>query len=154
MIHLILSGWEKPLTDALMHVNCINVWYIDTWWKWMGMKPDQQGKCWCMRYHGGRLATELSWWHLGFAGFGWWLLWWAIRTLCWGAILPNLFLVRPHDLVSASLSLIPLANLVVARGGYVWVGDLSGQYPRDCGRLGEIEPWLGVDYDRAVMGRW
>jgi hypothetical protein len=33
-----------------------------------------------------------------------------------------------------------------------WVGDLSGQNPGVCGRLGEVEPCLGVSYDRAVLG--
>jgi hypothetical protein len=33
-----------------------------------------------------------------------------------------------------------------------WVGDLSGQDPGVCGRLGDIEPCLGVGYDRAILG--
>jgi hypothetical protein len=86
------------------------------------------------------------------ASFGWWLLWKTIRTMCCGAISPNLFPVRPHELVWESLSLIPLAGLIVVRGGYVlgWRPEWSG--PGVCGRLGEVEPWLGVGYDRAVLG--
>jgi hypothetical protein len=34
-----------------------------------------------------------------------------------------------------------------------WVGDMSGQDPGVCGRLGEVEPCLGVGYDRAILGR-
>jgi hypothetical protein len=48
--------------------------------------------------------------------------------MCCGAISPNLFPVRPHELVWESLSLIPLAGLVVVRGGYVlgWRPEWSG----------------------------
>jgi hypothetical protein len=70
-----------------------------------------------------------------------------------GAISPNFFLVRPHELVWESLSLIPLADLVVVRGGYVLGWRLEWSGPGDCGRLSEVGPWLGVGYDRAVLGR-
>jgi len=73
--------------------------------------------------------------------------------MCCGAISPNLLSVRPYELVWASLSLIPLANLVVVRGGYVWSETWIGQDPRICGRLVGVEPWLGVGYDGAVSGR-
>jgi hypothetical protein len=126
--------------------------YLDTWWYWMEMRPEQHGKCWSMHYRGGRLATELPWWHLGFASFGWWLLWWTIRTVCCGAISPNLFPVRPHELVWESLSLIPLVGLVVVRSGYVlgWRPEWLG--PGVCGRLGEVEPCLGDDYWQSRLG--
>ena len=73
--------------------------------------------------------------------------------MCCGAISPNLLLVRPHELVWASLSLIPLANLVVVRGGYVWDETWIGQDPGICGRLVGVKPRLGVGYDGAVSGR-
>jgi hypothetical protein len=137
---------------ALMPWCMLIILYLDTWWYWMEMRPEPHGKCWSMRYRGGRLATEVPWWHLGFASFGWWLLWWTIRTVCCGAISPNLFLVRPHELVWESLSLIPLAGLVVVRGGYVlgWRPEWLG--PGVCGRLGEVEPCLGVGYWQSRLG--
>jgi hypothetical protein len=73
--------------------------------------------------------------------------------VCCGAISPNLFPVRPHELVWESLSLIPLAGLVVVRGGYVLGWRPEWSVPGVCGRLGEVEPCLGVGYDRAVLGR-
>ena len=72
-----------------------------------------------MRYRGGRLATELCRGDIsGLVGYGCGCPD-EPRTVCCGAISPNLLSVRPHELVWASLSLIPLANLVVVRGGYV-----------------------------------
>jgi hypothetical protein len=70
------------------------------------------------------------------------------------AISPNLCSVRPRVQEWDGLSLIPLANLVVVRGGcvYVWVKTESGQDPRVCGRLGEVMPWLGVGYVDTVSG--
>jgi hypothetical protein len=73
--------------------------------------------------------------------------------VCCGAISPNLFPVRPHELVWESISLIPLAALVVIRGGYVlgWRPECLG--PGFVGGLGEVEPCLSVGYDIAVLGR-
>ena len=96
----------------------------------MWMRSWQCGMCWCMRYRGGRLATELCRGDIsGLVGYGCWLPWWALRTECCGAISPNLPSVRPHELVWVSLSLIPLANLVVVRGGYVLGWDLDWSRP-------------------------
>ena len=57
------------------------------------------------------------------------------------------------SLYGQALSLIPLANLLVVRGGYVWSEAWIGQDPGVCGRLVGVEPRLGVGYDRAVSGR-
>ena len=71
--------------------------------------------------------------------------------MCCGAISPNLLSVRPHEFVWANLSLFPLANLVVVRGGYI-LGVIPGlvKTPGVCGRLVGVEPRLGVGYDGAV----
>ena len=57
-----------------------------------------------------------------------------------------------HELVWESLSLIPLAGLVVFWGGYVlgWRPEWSG--PGVCGRLGKVEPCLGVGYWQSRLG--
>jgi hypothetical protein len=86
------------------------------------LRPGQCGMCWCMRYHGGRHAVELCRGDIP----GWMVLvgycpgdepW----TEYYGAISPNLFLVRPHVLGWGSLSLIPLASLVVVPR-WIWLG--------------------------------
>ena len=97
----------------------------------MGMRPGQCGMCWSMRYRGGRLATERCRGDTsGLVGYGCWLPWWTLRTVCCGAISPNLLSVRPHEFVWANLSLIPLANLVVVRGGYILGWYLDWSRPR------------------------
>jgi hypothetical protein len=62
--------------------------------------------------------------------------------------------VRSRVLEWDGLSLIPLANLVVVRGGcvYVWVETESGQDPMVCGQLSEVMPWLGVGYVDTISG--
>ena len=73
--------------------------------------------------------------------------------MCCGAISPNLLSVRPHELVWASLSLIPLANLVVVRGGYVWSETWIGQDPGVCGRLvGLSHGWVSAMTEPSLDG--